>query len=95
MSHHFYALAAAHLEWVLYALPLLVGALPDVLALLQRRGLGRRRGLGSSGRRRRSRSGGFLGALGALALFFVLGPLVLLALAAYAAYRFAGRRRGR
>ena len=94
MAYSFYALAVAHLEWVLRALPLLVGALPDALALLQRRGLGRR-SLGSSRRRRRSRPGGFLGALGALALLFVLGPLVLLALAAYAVYRFVGRRPGR
>ena len=93
MSYFFYALAAGHLEWVAYALPLLVGALTDALALLQRRGLGRRGGLRT---RRRRRSGGLLGALGALALIFVLGPLVLLALVAYAASRFfAGRRSGR
>jgi len=88
-----YAFATQHLEIALYALPLLVGALTDALALLQRRGLGRRGGLRT---RRRRRSGGLLGALGALALIFVLGPLVLLALVAYAAYRFfAGRRSGR
>jgi hypothetical protein len=86
-----YAFATHHLEIALYALPLLVGALTDALALLQRRGLGRRGGL----RTRRRRSGGLLGALGALALVFVLGPLVLLALAAYAVYRFVGGRRGR
>lgn len=85
-----YAFATHHLEIALYALPLLVGALTDALALLQRRGLGRRGGLRT---RRRRRSGGLLGAL---ALVFVLGPLVLLALVAYAAYRFfAGRRSGR
>ena len=88
-----YAFATQHLEIALYALPLLVGALTDALALLQRRGLGRRGGLRT---RRRRRSGGLLGALGALALIFVLGPLVLLALVAYAASRFfAGRRSGR
>ena len=88
-----YAFATHHLEIALYALPLLVGALTDALALLQRRGLGRRGGLRT---RRRRRSGGLFGALGALALIFVLGPLVLLALVAYGAYRFfAGRRSGR
>ena len=39
-----YAFATHHLEIALYALPLLVGALTDALALLQRRGLGRRGG---------------------------------------------------
>ena len=93
MADVYYALATHHLEIALYALPLLVGALTDALALLQRRGLGRRGGLRT---RRRRRSGGLLGALGALALIFVLGPLVLLALVAYAASRFfAGRRSGR
>jgi len=93
MAHSFYALAAEHLGLALYALPLLAGALTDVLALLfQRRGLGRRGGLRT---RRRRRSGGLLGALGALALILVLGPLVLLALAAWAVYRFVGGRRGR
>ncbi len=82
-----YALVAQHLELALYALPLLVGALTDALALLQRRGLGRRGGLRT---RRRRRSGGLLGALGALALVFVLGPLVLLALVAFTVYRFFG-----
>jgi uncharacterized BrkB/YihY/UPF0761 family membrane protein len=92
MAYPLYALAAEHPGMVLYALSLLVGALPDALArLFQRRGLGRR-GLRT---RRRRRSGGLLGALGALALVFVLGPLVLLALAAYAVYRFVGGRRGR
>jgi hypothetical protein len=94
MTHPLYALAAEHPGMILYALSLLVGAVPDALALLfQRRGLGRRRG-GLRTRRRR-RSGGLLGALGALALVFVLGPLVLLALVAYAVYRFVGGRRGR
>ena len=93
MTHPLYALAAEHPGMILYALSLLVGAVPDALALLfQRRGLGRRRGLRT---RRRRRSGGLLGALGALALVFVLGPLVLLALVAYAAYRFFAGRRGR
>jgi uncharacterized BrkB/YihY/UPF0761 family membrane protein len=93
MAYPLYALAAEHPGSALYALSLLVGALPDALALLfQRRGLGRRGGFRT---RRRRRSGGLLGALGALALVFVLGPLVLLALAAYAVYRFVGGRRGR
>ena len=92
MVYSLYALAAEHPGLALYALSLLLGVLPDALALLQRRGLGRRGGLRT--RRRRRRSGGLLGALGALALLFVLGPIVLLALAAYAAYRFFGGRRG-
>ncbi len=91
MVYSFYALAAGHLEWGAYILPLLVGALPEALAFLQRRGLGRR-GFGS---RRRRRSGGLFGALGALVLVFVLGPLVLLALVAYGAFRFFAGRRGR
>ena len=81
-----YALAAGHPELALYALSLLVGALPDALALLQRRSGGGFRP------RRRRRSGGLLGTL---ALLFLLGPLVILALVAYVVYRFVVGRRGR
>ncbi len=90
MTYSLYALAAEHPGLALYALSLLLGVLPDALALLQRRGLGRRGGFRT--RRRRRRAGGLLGTL---VLLFVLGPLVLLALAAYAAYRYFGRWRGR
>ncbi|QIN81256.1 hypothetical protein GBA63_00450 [Rubrobacter tropicus] len=85
---YLYAIAAAHSEVVLYALSVLTGALPRVLALLQRRGFGR----GFSGRRRRR--GGIFGALGTLLFLLVLGPIVLLALVAYFVYgMLAGRRR--
>lgn len=90
MAYYVHAIAAGQLEFAPYAFWLFVGALPDALLLLQRRGLGRR-GL----RTRRRRSGGIFGALGALMLVFLIGPLVILALVAYVVYKLLSGRRGR
>lgn len=86
---HVGTILAGHLDWAVYALSLVVGALPEGLALIQRRGF-RRRGFG-----RRRRPGGIFGALGALLFVFLIFPLVILALAAYGVYRLIGGRRER
>ncbi len=88
---YLYAGLLGHIEWVLYAVSLLVGAMPDVLALLRKRGFGRRRGFGRS--RRRRRGGGIFGALGVLLLVFLLGIVAILAVIAYVVYRLIRARR--
>ena len=81
---YFYAIAAGHLELVVYAFSLFIGALPDGLVLLQRRGFGTRR-----------RPGGIFRAFGALMVVFLVGPIVILALIAYFVYGVFRGRRGR
>lgn len=84
---YLHEIMVGHLDTILYAFSLLVGALPKGLGMLQRRGF--RRGFG-----RRRRRGGIFGALGMLVLFLVVGPIVILALVAYAIYgALRGRRR--
>ncbi len=87
---YIHAIAAGHLEWTLYAISLLVSALPDELLLIIRRmGFGRRgfgRGFGSFR---------ILRILLALLFTTLLGPIVLVALIAFVAYRFFTSRRGR
>jgi hypothetical protein len=84
---YLHEIMVGHLDMVLYVFSLIVGALPEGLSMLQRRGF--RRGFG-----RRRRRGGIFGALGALVLFLVVGPIVILALVAYAVYgALRGRRR--
>jgi hypothetical protein len=83
------AMLAGHLDWAVYAFSLFVGALPEGLALIQRRGFGRR-GFG-----RRRRPGGIFRALGTLIFVFLIVPLVILALAAYGVYRLLSNRRER
>ena len=92
MASYIHAIvAAADLEWALYAVSLLVSVLPEELLLIQRRGFGRR-GIGF-GRRR----GGF----GLFRILFVVlfttvvGPIVLVALIAFIAYRFFSSQRRR
>ena len=83
------AITAVHLEWALYAISLLVSALPDGLLLIERMGFGRRgfgRGRGSFR---------ILRILFVLLFTTVLGPIVLLALVAFVAYSFFASRRGR
>lgn len=88
---YLYAVVTGHPEVALYVISVFTGALPDVLALLQRRGFGRGLGRGFGSRRRR---GGIFGALGTLLFLFVLGPIVVLALIAYFVYgMLAGWRR--
>jgi hypothetical protein len=84
------AIAAGHLEWILYAIPVLVSALPDELLLIIRRlGFGRRgfgRGFGSFRMVR---------ILFALLFTTLLGPIMLVALITFIAYRFFASRRDR
>ncbi len=88
---YIHAIAAGDLEWVFYAVSLLVSVLPDKLLLIQRRGFGRR-GLGFG---RRRGSFGLFRILFALLFTTLLGPIVLVALIAFVAYRFftSSRRR--
>lgn len=86
---HVYAMSAGYLEWALYAVPLLVGVLPEVLLVFQRRGFGGR-GFG-----RRRGSFGLFRLLFVLLFTTVLGPIVLVALVAFFAYRFYASRRSR
>ncbi len=87
---YIHAIAAGHLEWTLYAISLLVSALPDELLLIIRRMSFGRRGLGRG-------FGSFrtLRILFALLFTTLLGPIVLVALVAFVAYRFFASRRGR
>jgi hypothetical protein len=87
---YLHAIAAGDLQWALYAVSLLVGVLPDVLLLVQRRGFGR----GGVGFGRRRGSFGLFRVLFALLFTTLLGPIVLVALVAFVAYRlFISRRR--
>jgi hypothetical protein len=88
---YIHAIAAGHLELALYAISLLVSALPDEILLLWMRGFGRR-GFGF-GRGRGSFR--LLRILFVLLFTTVLGPIVLVALIAFAAYGFFSSRRGR
>ncbi len=88
---YIYAIAAGHLEWALYALPLLVGVLPDVILSIQRRGFGR----GGVGFGRRRGSFGLFRILFVVLFTTALGPIVLVALIAFVAYRFFASRRSR
>src|ERR687893_406764 len=82
---------AAHLQWALYALSLLVSVLPEELLLFQRRGFGGR-GFGFC---RRRGSFGLFRILFALLFTTLLGPIVLVALIAFVAYRFFNSQRRR
>jgi hypothetical protein len=88
---YIHAIAAGHLEWALYAISLLVSALPDELLLIRIRGFGGR-GFGF-GRGRGSFR--LVRILFVLLFTTVLGPIVLVALIAFAAYGFFSSRRGR
>ena len=89
---HTLAIAAGHLDWaLLYAVPLLVGALPEVVLLIRRRGFGR----GGVGFGRRRGSFGLFRILFVLMFTTALGPIVLVALIAFFAYRFFTGRRSR
>ena len=87
---YIHAIAAGHLEWILYAISLLVSALPDELLLIIRRMSFGRRGLGRGFRSFRT-----LRILFALLFTTLLGPIVLVALITFIVYRFFTSRRGR
>jgi hypothetical protein len=79
---YIHAISAGHIEWVLYTVTLLAGALSDgPLAVLLRRGFGRR-GLGPFRMIRLVR------VLFVLLFTTVLGPIVLVALVVLGAYWF-------
>ena len=89
------AIAAGHFELALYAVSLLVSALPDELLLMRMRGFGRR-GFGFG----RGRGIFRLFTIFRLVRFLfvllfttVLGPIVLVALIAFAGYAFFSSRR--
>jgi hypothetical protein len=92
---YIHAIAAGHFELALYAVSLLVSALPEELLLMRMRGFGRRgfgfgRGRGIFRLFRIFRPVRFLFVL----LFTtVLGPIVLVALIAFAGYAFFSSRR--
>jgi len=91
MASYIHALAEGNLEWAMCVVSLLVGALPEGLLLIQRRGFGR----GGVGFGRRRGSFGLFRVLFALLFTTLLGPIVLVALISFVAYRFfASRRRG-
>jgi len=86
---HINAVFAMHLGWILWAISLLVSALPEEILLFWRRGFGGRRfgrGLGSFR---------LIRIVFVLLFTTVLGPIVLVALIAFVAYRFYVSRRGR
>jgi hypothetical protein len=83
---YIHAIVAGDLEWVFYAVSLLVGVLPEgLLLIIHRMGFGRR-GFGSFR---------ILRILFALLFTTLLGPIVLVALIIFIAYRFFTSRRGR
>ena len=85
---YIHAIAAGRLELALYAVSLLVSALPEELLLIRMRGFGRRgfgRGFGSFR---------ILRILFALLFTTLLGPIVLVVLITFIAYRFFTNRRG-
>ncbi len=87
---YLYAIPTVDPGWVLYAVSLLAGVLPEALAVLQRRGFGR----GGVGFGRRRGSFGLFRILFVLMFTTVLGPILLVALIAFLAFRFyAGRHR--
>ena len=88
---YIHAIAAADLEWALYAVSLLMSVLPEEFLLIQRRGFGRR-GLGFG---RRRGSFGLFRILFALLFTTLLGPIVLVALIAFVAYHFSSSHRRR
>ena len=86
---YIHAIAAGHLELALYAVSLLVSALPEELPLIRMRGFGRR-GFGF-GRGRGSFR--LFRILFVLLFTTALGPIVLVALIAFAGYAFFNSRR--
>jgi len=94
---YIHAVAAGHLQGAVYAVTLLVSALPDELLLVLMRGFGRRGfGLGRGrGIFRLFRIFRLVRIFFVLLFTTVLGPIVLVALIAIAAYAFFSSRRGR
>jgi hypothetical protein len=84
---YIHAIAVGHLEWALYAVSLLAGALPEEILLIRMRGFGGR-GFG-----RRLGSFRLIRILFVLLFTTVLGPVVLVALVALVAYWFFTSRR--
>jgi len=94
---YIHAIAEGHLELALYAVSLLVSALPEELLLILMRGFGRRGfGIGRGrGIFRLFRIFRLIRFLFVLLFTTILGPIVLVVLIAFAAYAFFSSRRGR
>ena len=94
---YIHAIATGQLQWALYTISLLVGAVPDEILLIRMRGFGRR-GFGfgrGHGIFRLFRVFRLLRILFVLLFTTVLGPIVLVALIVLAGYVFFSSRRGR
>ncbi|HSK83725.1 MAG TPA: hypothetical protein VK902_10075 [Rubrobacter sp.] len=92
---YIHVIAAGHIELALYAVSLLVSALPEELLLMPMRGFGRR-GFGFGRGRgifRLFRIFRLVRFLFVLLFTTVLGPIVLVALIAFAGYAFFSSRR--
>ena len=82
---YIHAIAAEHLQWALYAISLVVGALPEGFLPILLRGFGRGRGMFRIFR--------VVRILFVLLFTTILGPIVLVVLIALAAYAFISSRR--
>jgi hypothetical protein len=94
---HIHANAAGHLQLAVYAMALLVSAIPDEILLILMRGFGRR-GFGfgrGHGIFRLFRIFRLLRFLFVLLFTTVLGPIVLVALLTFSGFAFFSSRRGR
>jgi hypothetical protein len=92
---YIHAIAAEHLQWALYAISLVVGALPEGFLPILLRGFGRR-GFGfgrGRGMFRLFRIFRVVRILFVLLFTTILGPIVLVVLIALAAYAFISSRR--
>ncbi|MDQ3862634.1 MAG: hypothetical protein M3317_03885 [Actinomycetota bacterium] len=90
---YIHAIATGQLQWALYTISLLVGAVPDEILLIRMRGFGRR-GFGRGhGIFRLFRVFRLLRILFVLLFTTVLGPIVLVALIVLAGYVFFSSRR--
>jgi len=84
---YIHPIAAGHLQWALYAISLVVGALPEGFLPILTRGFGRGR--------RMLRIFRLVRILFVLLFTTILGSIVLVVLIAFAAYAFFSSRRGR
>ena len=89
---YIHAIAAGHLQWALYAISLVVGALPEGFLPILLRGFGRR-GFGFGRGRGMFRIFRVVRILFVLLFTTILGPIVLVVLIALAAYAFISSRR--
>ena len=89
---YIHPIAAEHLQWALYAISLVVGALPEGFLPILLMGFGRR-GFGFGRGRGMFRIFRVVRILFVLLFTTILGPIVLVVLIALAAYAFISSRR--